>query len=103
MSLTQDEAEYVLQGIITREQQRLSALLTPYLEELTSIRMRRPPRPVQMPDGSMMVYTGPSADEIVGLYRAPAWLESMCNNVGEQGADLRRYRERFRAYGSEED
>lgn len=95
MSLTQDEAEYVLQGIITREQQRLQALLTPYIQELTLIGLRKPARPIQMPDGTFAVYTGPSSDEIAGPYRAPSWLVSMCDTVGEQSADLRRYRERF--------
>lgn len=95
MALAPDEAEYVLKGILTRQERLWRTIMAPYFAELTLISARKPPRPVQMPDGTTAVYCGPTADDLGGPYRAPEWLEEMCRNLSDEMADLRRYRERF--------
>lgn len=97
MALKPDEAEFVLRGIIAREQQRLQTILAPYVAALVDIEARKEPQPVQLPDGRVAVYSGPTAEYAFGPYRAPRWLESMCGNIGTEMDDLRRYRERLDA------
>ncbi len=91
--MTQDEAEYVLKGIIDRERQRIQVQLTPYICELARIEIYKPPRPMQLPDGRWAIYSGPTTDQVAGPYQAPRWLEAMCRAVGAESDDLRRFRE----------
>jgi hypothetical protein len=94
MALTAEEAEYLLKQILADEQRRVQAILRPYVHALMDIEYRKPPHPTQMPDGRFMVYCGPKAEEIVGAYKAPGWLEDMCREDMRIAHDLRRFRER---------
>jgi hypothetical protein len=93
MNLTPDEAEYVLRQIIARAQRSLQQILTPHLEALTEIAARKPPAPVQLPNGGFAIYTGPTAEDIAGPWHAPRWLETLCSDFGEAADDLRYYRQ----------
>jgi len=92
MKLSEPEAEYLLRAILAREQQRWQAILAPYLEALAEVEARKPPQPIQMPDGRVAAYIGPTAEDVAGAYRAPRWLEKMCDTLGDVRSDLDRYR-----------
>jgi hypothetical protein len=93
--LTAEEAEVVLKGILDREERRYRTIMSPYYDALFEIDLRKPPRPVQMPDGTFMVYKGPTAENIAGPYKAPTWLARMCEVCGgEEWRDLARFRDR---------
>jgi hypothetical protein len=92
MRMTMDEAEAVLLAIVARERQRQEIALKPYFHELCEIASRKPPTAVTLPDGRVLVYTGPVMEEIAGPYRAPPWLEALCRDVGEYSATLARMR-----------
>lgn len=93
LPLTTDEAEYVLQDIIRREQQRLLLILKPYMAELGHLAAYKRPAPVMLEGGRIAHYVGPTASDISGPYQAPSWLREMA--VEDPGAaySLRRYRE----------
>ncbi len=78
MPLTVDEAEIVLKTFIAEEQRRLQTILKPYMDELCHVSFRKPPPPVRMQDGRTMVYIGPTAEDMAGIYKAPRWLEQLC-------------------------
>lgn len=78
MALTAEEAEFVLKEFIADEQRRLQTVLKPYMDELCHVSMRKPPAPLMMPDGRVMRYVGPTAEDIGGPYKAPRWLEALC-------------------------
>jgi hypothetical protein len=94
MSLTADEAEFVLKAVMSREQQRFQQIIKPYFAELGHAIARQPPRPVTLPDGRVMQYVGPTAEDLGGPYRAPSWLEELCSEDYSLAHDLARYRER---------
>ena len=94
MALTADEAEFVLKAILNREQQRFQQIMKPYYAELCHVTTRRPPRPVEMPDGRVMQYVGPTADDLGGPYRAPRWLEELSMEDFSLAHDLARLRVR---------
>lgn len=93
MPLTEDEAEFALKEIISREQQRLQKIMKPYFNELSHVLARKPPSPVAMPDGRVMRYVGPTATDMSGPYKAPRWLEEICQEDYELRHDLARYRD----------
>lgn len=78
MSLTAEEAEFVLKEFLADEQRRLQTVLKPYMDELCHVSARKPPGMVTLPDGRVMRYVGPTAEDIAGPYKAPHWLESLC-------------------------
>jgi hypothetical protein len=95
MMMTEDEAEFILREIIVLEQERTQRLLKPFMDELGRIACRRPPRPVELPDGTVAIYRGPSATDIAGRYAPPRWLEQMAL----EDAYLRHALDRYRAGG----
>ena len=92
MALTAEESEFVLKEFIADEQRRLQTVLKPYMDELCSVSFRKTPPPVQMPDGRLMRYVGPTAEDIAGPYKAPRWLESLCREDVRFVDALRRVR-----------
>lgn len=93
MPLSSDEAEYLLKEILAEEQRRMQLLMKPYVSALVEIETRKPPRSVALSDGRFMTYVGPTAEDIAGPYKAPAWLEEMCRDDMRIGDILRRYRQ----------
>ena len=91
--MTEDEAAFVLREWIMVEQRRLQRTLAPIIAELANVEGRKPPRPYQMPDGRVMVYTGPTATDIAGPYRVPAWLEQIAIDDPDLRCKLSWYRE----------
>jgi hypothetical protein len=92
--ITSEEAEYLLRSIIADEQRRLHLLLMPYTVALSEIESRKPPRPVTLPDGRAMMYVGPTAESIAGVYKTPEWLSSMVRQDMMMSDRLRRYRDK---------
>ena len=92
--MTADEAEFVLKEIVSREQQRFQQIMKPYFHELSHVMARKPPSPITMLDGRVMQYVGPTAEDLGGRYKAPRWLEELCQEDYALFRDLARYRER---------
>ena len=90
--MREDEAAFVLHEIIRQEQQRLQRVLKPFMDELCNLEARKPPRPVELPDGRVMIYKGPSAEDIAGPYKAPKWLEELAAQDDLIRYQLSRYR-----------
>lgn len=100
MTLSPEEAEYILKEIIADQQQRLQLLLAPYIAALVEIDARKPPRPVPLPDGRTMVYCGPTGDDIAGPWTAPEWLDRMVRDDHQLARSLARFRERYGCLGA---
>jgi hypothetical protein len=84
MTLSRDDAESLLKQLIIDEQRRLQLLLAPYIEELSNIEARKPPCGVTGSDGLQYVYCGPTAEDILGRYKAPKWLENIASNYPDR-------------------
>jgi len=94
MALTAEEAEFALKAILSREQQRFQQIMKPYMQELSHVMARKPPMPVTLPDGRVMQYVGPTADDLGGAYKAPQWLNELCQEDYALMHDLARFRDR---------
>ena len=92
MALTSKEVEFILREFIADEQRRLQTVLKPYIAELCHVAARKPPQPVHLPDGRVMIYKGPTADDLGGPYKAPRWLEELCRDDMRFVDTLRRVR-----------
>jgi hypothetical protein len=88
MSLTSDEAEFLIREVIQQEQDRAQMFLTPFVKVLADIDARKPPRLVMFPDGTVVnkVSNGPLPN-----YRAPPWLETLVIFNPELLVCLKRY------------
>ena len=90
--MTEEEAVFVLRAIIEKERRHMQLMLEPFIAELTHLEARRPLQPVTLPDGRVMIYKGPTATDLGGLYAAPRWLQSMADNDPTLRYELGRFR-----------
>lgn len=79
MALSAEQAGYLLEEIIGREQHRTQMILLPYLAELATGARYRPPSTFVGPDGRVHRYVGPR--DITSAYKAPQWLEQLAREM----------------------
>jgi hypothetical protein len=90
--LTEDEASFILREILIQAQQDLQRRLAPFIAELSHLELRKPQKPIQLPDGRVFTYTGPTATELGAPYQPPSWLNELVSSDPLLGNALQRYR-----------